>query len=551
MISLIALSLASQILLGQMYGSETQSKINSNDWRFSGRLWTGGLYLMDDFDTQSVIEVYQNLSCGNPGTLLKVVYGKEKAAIATECATRCCVQRVLRGDETIAERIISNPSGTGPVVSNENAIGPSLIANIGINGDATSRKMAFKVNGEFASSLLNERSLLGHDRYRYKFTDVYFQYKDANRKTGYQIRIGRQSPVAGVLTDGASATFFLGDDGFKESKSLSFFGGLAPNPISKKPKLNQMTFGSYGTFIPNFSRQSDSKLRVESGLVGELYKKKFNRFYLFNRTHFTPIKPVSLMAMMTLDLPATGDDKEVGLNYATLQAYWRPNNRWFVSGGFTQFKIDRYLREESVRWITDEGSKQSIRIGDSLDRSHRYRSDARVSYKAFTFLQPYLKLRHERRSFDNKKTGLNTAGSSPAPQNLSLINKKNSYRLDPGFRVYPIASIETDTSFGFNQRYQSKAYEVFQNVNWSSSKKWAADAYGQVMWSKRLILNSVSTAPAVNVKSTDYYLGTGVSYKFLTDLLGQIRYDFSCEEDDSLGRNIFTHAVWARLDYRF
>lgn len=551
MISLVALSLASQMIAGQMYGSESQSKVSSSDWRFGGRLWSGGLYSMDDFDTQSVVEVYQNASCENPGDIQKVLFGKKKAYAATECATHCCVERVLRGDETIAERIISNAAGTAASISDENKTGPSLLANIGIDGDATRGKYALKIHGEFAGSILDERTLMGHDRYRYMFTDAYAQYKDVNRKTGYQIRLGRQSPVAGVLTDGASATLFLGDDGFKESKSISFFGGLAPNPISKKPKLDRMAFGSFGTFIPNFSQRSDSKLRVESGLVGELYKKKFNRFYLFNRTHFTPVKPVSLLAMLTLDLPAKGDDKEIGINYLSLQAFWRPDLRWFLSGGFTQFKIDRYLREESVRWVTDEGSRQSARLGDTLDRSHRYRGDARVSYKAFTFFQPYMKLRYERRSFDNNKTGLNTAsGTTPGAQNLSLINKKNAYRIDPGFRVYPSASVETDTSFGFNQRYQSKAYEVLQSVSWSN-KKWGADAYGQAMWSKRLILNSVSSAAAKNVKATDYYLGTGVSYKFLTDLLGQIRYDFSCEEDDSLGRSILTHAVWARLDYRF
>ncbi len=523
---------------------------SSSTLKYEGRIWTDSIFVMDDFKSQTVIEIYENASCSNPGELQKVVFGKERESIASVCDSQCCIEKTLRGNKVVVERIISNADDSDAEITDKYKTGPSLISGVGLDFGMNSNKFGAKVHGNFSSSILDERTMYGHDRYRYYFTEAYGEYK-SNK---FQVRGGRQSPVAGVLTDGLDVNFFLGSEGYRESKKIGLFGGLSPNPISKKPSHERMAVGLYGTYIPEFSSKSDTKLRTDSGLIGELYKNKLNRFYLYNRTHFTPIRELSLLGHFTFDLPApSGDDKGFSVNYASLSSYWRPDLRWFASLGFTQFKIDRFLREESVRWLTDEGSQQSDRLGDTLDRSYRYRVDARVSFKPFYFLQPFLKGRYERRTFDENKKGLNQApgATGSAVDNVVLLNKKNAYRVEAGTRVFPIASVETETSFIFNQRFQSKAYEAYQAVIWQVSKPFSLDAYGQAVWSQRLILNSVASGQSRKSKSTDYYAGLGASYKFVTDLMGQIRYDFSCEDDPSLATNILSHSAWARLEYKF
>lgn len=535
-------------------GPNTKSSTSvSDDWKIEGRVHASGLYLQDDFDSQSVLEVYSGpVGCADPGTLEQVIFGPEKEQVAALCESQCCRERVLRGDEVVAERIISNEDEDDALITDEYDSGPALLASTGIDFQATGGSSTLKTKGNFTSSLLNDRTLIGHRKYRYQFTEAYYQYQKPGSR--YRFRLGRQNPVAGALTDGLSATYFLGDAAFLESQSVSVFGGLAPNPISKHFELDRYTAGVYGTYIPKFSGVSDTKLRYDAGYVAELYKKtKWNRSYLFQKVHFTPVKEISLLGFATVDLPASGDNKEIGLNYSGLQTFWRPDNRWFLSGGFTQFRVDRFLQEESVRWLTDEGSRQADRVGDTLDRSHRYRFDLRSSFKAFPFLQPHMRLRYERRTFDGNKRVLNLPpGSTATPaENLSLLNKKNAYRLQPGFRLFPWRSLETETTFTFNQRFQSKAYEVYQSAQYDLHKKWLFDVFGQIVWSKRSIRNSVAATAPSSMSTQDYYAGLGISYKFMSDFLGQIRYDFSCEEDDSLQSDILTHSIWARLDYKF
>jgi hypothetical protein len=523
-------------------------------WTIDGRIWTDQLFIFDQngMDSVSVVEVYQNNDKSNPGQLEKVIFGKDTAAIEAECQNRYCVRRTLRGGETIVERVIAGSNNKRSVTESQKT-GATWISGLGLDTRVERGSHELKIKGNFSASLLNERTLYGHERWRPSFTEAYYQYRDEKSKRPYFVRLGRQNPTAGVLVDGASATLLFGKEGYRDSKSIGVFAGLAPHPVTKRPNHERSTFGLQSTYIPEFSAKSDSKLKVDSSLVGELYKNKFNRFYLYNRTHFTPIRELSLIGMLTLDLPAAGDDGSVGVNYTTLQSLWRPDTRWFLSFGFTAFKIDRFLREESVRWLTDDQSQQQDRLGDTLDRSYRYRGDVRASFKAFWFLQAYLKLRYERRSFDSNKTRLNQAPttSALASPNLSLLNKKNAYRIQPGLRIFPIADLETETSFAYNQRFQSRAYELFQSANWEPRPRWNLDAYGQAVWSRRSIANSVASTPSVSSKATDYYAGLGISYKLLADLVGQIRYDFSCEDDASLEESILSHSAWLRFHYQF
>lgn len=521
---------------------------------YKGRLNTWALFLTDDYSSNTVTEVYENASCDNPGQLLKVVLRRDKNDVI-ECETNCCRDRKILDSETIVEGRVENADASADEVASSNSIGDVLLWNLGTDTGIKDGKWSGKIKGNLRSSLMKQRALYGDRKYRFLFTDVSAEYKDLQNETPYSIAFGRQSILAGVLVDGVSGNYYWGSSDGKEDRSIGLFGGLAPSPITKDPNLKFTTFGANLKFIPDWSRTTETKLRVDSTLVTELYKGKWNRFYLFSRAHFTPVTKLSFLASSTLELPAfSGDDKNLSSSNFSLQSFYRPNRDWFLSLGFTQFRINRYLAEESVRWLTDENSYQSNRVGETLDRSHRYRVDFRASYRPIEMAQPFVRVRLERRTFDGNKTLLNQDPATPdeaASEDLRLLDKKNAYGSTFGLRLFPLRQLETETSFSYQQRYLSKYWEIQQNLNWDSGTKWTADAYFQLVSSERSIQNSISTGEGTKVKATDYYLGVGGSYKILSDLLGQIRYDFSCEEDYVLGNSITIHSLLARLDYRF
>lgn len=519
-----------------------------------GRVNLWGLYITDDYSTTSVRYQYSQSSCENPNpaNLEEIVIGKEKDQVV--CSNGfCCVDYSLQGDQLSLERIISSDSGTREVASSRK-IGDTFLSNLGLNAEAYQDKYSFHIDGNATASLLNERALYGNRDYRFRFTNLYAQYQE-DGKHAYRVSLGRKAVVAGVLVDGVSADYLFGPSYSRDSKSIGVFGGLAPDPITKHPEKKRYTFGANFHYIPNFSTNSDSKLLIDSSIVGEMYESDFNRFYLFSRVHFTPIKALSLVGYFTLDLPASGDDGSISANHFSLQSFYRPNRKWFLSAGFSQFKIDRYLVEETVRWLTDEGSFQTARVGDRVDRSHRYRFDLKASYRPVFYVQPFVELRYERRTFDSDKRFLN----DPSPNddtdepdlNFSLLNKKNAYKVAGGARAFPIEALETETKFSFNQRFQSRSYDVYQFAAYQIDRNWSVDAYGQIVWSRRKILDSVPNAGSSTSNATDYYLGVGGIHRILSDLSAQIRYDFSCEEDISLDGPITMHSILGRLDYRW
>jgi hypothetical protein len=172
-----------------------------------------------------------------------------------------------------------------------------------------------------------------------------------------------------------------------------------------------------------------------------------------------------------------------------------------------------------------------------------------------SFVQPYIAGRYERRTFDSDKIYLNPAPEEPATapkeEDLRLINKKNAYGGDLGFRSFWPKNIDADSRFSFHNRYQSRFYSFNQNLSWIPSEKWAVDAGFQIFRSTREIPSSLSTLNLKEVKSLDYYLNLGASYRFRSNILGQISYDFLSEDDAALKKNIYIHSLLLRFDYRF
>lgn len=526
-----------------------------NAFEVKGRLNTWSLYITDDFDISSVIDVYENASCDAPGEVIERVFGKERAAITDRCeSTNCCIERVVRGDEIIAERVYE--SG-GEILRDEGAkAGDTLLMNIGTDLKAKQGHWDFQSKGNMTYSALEERTLTGDRTYRFRFTDVYAQYEDTDSNFAYRTRLGRHSILAGALVDGASFDYYFGNKATRTSKSVGVFVGLMPHPITKHIDLDFRTFGATFHYIPEFANSTGTKLRVDSAVVGEVYKSDMHRAYLFTRSHFSPFAKLSLFHYSTIDLPASGDDGGISSNHFSFNIHYRPSTPWFVAAGISQFKIDRLLKERIVGFQDELSNNPTAaeRVGTTLDRSHRYRFDLRASYKPVPLAQPYVKLRYERRTFDGNKTSLNQNTDTPLvapPENLSLVDKKNAYQGSFGIRFFPMIQLETDSSFTFLQRYQSRAYDLYQSVVWDNGDFWTVNGFGQVLWNSKKIRNTNPSLSSTSVNSMDFYLGVGGSLKFMTDFLAHFSYDFAHEDDYELERSIIIHSLWARLDYRF
>lgn len=521
---------------------------------YSGRASASFLYLQDNFSSTSLVEVYEGATCDNPGQLDFLVVGSDPAAV-TLCAERCCQVRSIGSDGDTVERQIENPDGSNTsIIERSNGSDSSLYSTLGIHADAKKGAYSGEIDGKFRRRWLDPRTTYGSDRNRFRFTKLYGAYEDLEAKYPYKISLGRRPVIGGVLVDGVVGHYYFGPSSNKTSKRVGAFAGLAPDPITRHPSLDYTTFGFDFSYIPDFSSASETKLRLDAGLVSELFKGDWNRLYLFSRAHYTPLRKLSFFYDSTVELPApSGDDKKIDSSRFSLNAIYRPSNRWFLSGGFTQYRIDRFLKEESVRYLTDGDSAQSLRVGETLDRSHRFRFDARASYKVRRFLQPYIKARYERRNFDSNKTFLNVNPNDPTNtvSDLALLGDKDSYRASFGFRVFPDIPIETDTQITYRQGYRSKHIDFYQDASYQLHRKWSFDAYFQLFLSERNLRNSVTGNTTETLETTDFYLGLGAHYKFLSDFAAQIRYDLACEEDPQIENDILIHSALLRLDYKF
>jgi hypothetical protein len=510
-------------------------------WSVDGRVNTWGLYQTDDVSSTTVAVVKDNL-----GNVLGIAIGDD---IAIECAVTgrtCEYRKIGQGTELELERVTEVNSeisreGRGKIG------GDSLLWNLGGALKAKKEPWTARLDGQFTSSLLENRALLGHDRYRARFSQANVEYQ----KSLYRVKVGRQAFMGDVLLDGVSGEYFFGPSQVRDSQRVGFFAGLSPDPISKLPTTDTFTFGPSISFIPQFSQTSESKLLVDGALVTELYKGAMNRFYLFSRAHFTPVKSFSSILYSNLELPWSGSDGSINSSLLSLTNYYRPNQEWFFSVGLTQFRIDRYLQERAIRWVTDEGSQQATRVGESLDRSQRYRLDFRTSYKPAPFIQPYLRARYERRTFDSNKKILNTTDPDNTTTDFGLVNKKNAYQFTPGLRLFVMKHLETESQLTYGQRYQSKFISGFQSFEWDSPQGWQALLDFQYVWSSRSLRRSFPGAVGTRETTHDLYAGLGGSYRLMTDFLTQIRYDLSHENDQVLDTNVLTHSVLLRLDYKF
>jgi hypothetical protein len=526
----------------------TLSALTTAGGNLSGRMNAWSLYETNDVDATTVALVYDATN-----KFLGVAVGRD---IARECAItgRHCTYRKLGGDGAEYEITLDRETDAGTSAIG-NIGGDSMLANLGIDTKFEKGDVLAKVSGNFTARMLESRALYGSQRYRPKFSDTFVQYK----RERYQMSAGRKTVTGGVIVDGLTADYFFGPDGNRDSKSIGFFAGLAPDPLSKYPGTDEITFGPTFRFIPEFSNNTDTKLAVESSLVADFYNRpnegyQPNRFYLYTRAHFTPVKTFSVLGLSTLDLPGVGEtDDGFKSTHLSIQTFWRPQPEWFASVAFSQFRIDRFMEPEAVRWVTDS-SAQSLRVSDSLDHSQRYRFDIRASYRPFHMFQPYIRVRYERRTFDTNKTSANAAltDATPASTDLSLLGRKDAYRGTAGVRLFFIDDqFETDSSATYNQRYQSKGWDLYQSFAWESNANWNADTYVQWVSSERNVQNSAQGAAGVIEQAKDFYAGVGGSYRFLSDFLGQIRYDFSSEEDAAFDRRITTHTILGRIDYSF
>jgi hypothetical protein len=508
---------------------------------FSGHLNTWSLYETDDITSTTVAMVYDSVR----NALLGVAVGPD---ISRECALpnrRCEYRKIGQDYELTLERI----SDSGQQKIGEIG-GDTLLSNLGIDAKFDQERWSGKMNGNFTASLLNDRALYGSKKYRPSFMDTYVQYAN-NRQ---RFTFGRKSIASGVLVDGVTADFLFGPESSKDAKTFGLFAGFSPDPMTKLPGIDSVAFGPTYRFIPDFSSSTDTKLILEGSLVTDLYEGQINRFYLFTRAHFTPVRNLSILGLSTLELPGLGaTDTGFKSSQFFLQTFLRPSPQWFASVSFSQFRIDRFMEPEAVRWVTDDKT-QSLRISDSLDRSQRYRFETRVSYRPVQRVQPYFRIRYERRTFDSNKTNANAppTATSPAGKELAVLDRKDAYRGTLGLRMYFFdEKLETESTATYNQRFQSKAYDFYQSFTWDSGTNWTTDLYLQWVSSQRNIQNSIPSTPSQASKTIDYYAGIGGSYRFLSDFLAQIRYDFSNEEDLSLADRITSHSILGRLDYSF
>ncbi len=505
----------------------------------SGSLNSWLLYQTDDVDS-TTIAIVRNES----GVILGIAVGDD---IATECAApRTCTYQKISGETRLdLERV----TGSFDDIERENQGkigGDSLLWNLGLNAKAQKKEWAGKIDGNFTTSLMENRALLGHDQYRFRFTNIYGEYQ----KSKWRLRAGRQHVMGGALVDGVNADFLMGPSHLQDSRSLGFFAGLAPDPITKGFSKDYLTFGPTLRWIPSFSETSESKVLVESSLISELYKLSVNRFYLFSRVHFTPVRRFSSLLYSNLELPWMGSDGELTSSLLSLHNYWRPNEQWFFTLGFSQFRIDRHLQEQGVRWVT-ENSSQSARLGETLDRSQRYRVDIRASVKPAPEYQPFVMVRYERRTFDSDKEGSNSDTAQTEVSDLRLLNKKNAYQGSAGVRTFLLENLETETSATYGQRFISKFYSFFQSASWDSPQGWSAQLDLQYVSSKRTPSLSTPNTLGSPESQVDIYAGLGGSYRFLSDFVGHVRYDFAHEDDATLDRGIISHTVLLRADYKF
>ncbi len=508
---------------------------------YSGRINAWFLYETDDFKSTQAAIVYD--TSVTPAAPLGIAVGRD---VAIECVkpNRSCEYRDLSSSDL--KTPLTTQGGSSVSYLSQTDAGDSLLSSVGMNVRATQGAFGAHVNGNLTTSLMENRTLYSGDKYRFRFTDAYASY----HRERYRFTAGRKAVEGDVLIDGITGDYFFGPDTSPDSKSVGLFAGLAPNPITKHPSTDSVTFGGTFRYIPNFSGQSDTKFQLNASLVAETFKGSMDRFYLFSRAHFTPVRSLSLLAYSTLELPWTddGSNAEFKSSHFSLQSFWRPKPQWFVSLGFSQFRIDRHLQEQAVQWVVDPGSRQAERIGETLDRSQRYRGDVRLSYRPIPMVQPFIRARYERRTFDSNKTFNN---SSPPTTDLGLVDQKDAYSSTFGFRLNLLESLETESSYSYNRRYSSKGYDLFQSAVWDSGKDWTVDAFFQYVSSERTQNNSVFGTAGIMVKTTDYYTGVGGSYRFLSDFLGQIRYDFSGEDDPALSNRFFIHTVIGRIDYSF
>lgn len=504
---------------------------------YTGRANAWTFYQTDDVDSTTVA-IVKDAS----GQELGIAVGRD---IAVECAVAgrtCEYRKIGNGTELELERVTD--AGR---VSLGKIGGDTLLTSLGLDGRVTQGEYLGRFSGNTTFSLLDNRALgMGYDRARFRISELYGELK----KKKFQMRAGRQPILGGVLVDGVSGDYFLGPDFSADSKTIGAFGGLAPDPISKMPSKDFITSGATYRWIPNFSQSGDAKLSIEGSLVSEFYKMKMNRFFLYSQLRFSPIKPYSTLIQSQVDLPWSGSNSGLSSSLLSLQNFWRPNSAWFFSFGFTQFKIDRYLQERAIRWVTDN-TPQQTRLGDTLDRSQRYRLDVRASVKPIPLLQPFGMFRYERRTFDENKRNLNSDSNTPAQLNLGLVNRKNAYQGTLGVRVFPRDELETETSGTYGQRYQSKFYSLFQSATWEAPGGWAIQGDFQYLVSNRTQDMSIPNTLGPRERAVDWYGGLGASYRFLSDFMGQIRYDFGNEDDFVLDRRISSHSVLARVDYKF
>lgn len=504
---------------------------------YSGRLNTWTLYETDDIDSTTVAVVYDTTV--TPPREMGVVVGRDIQRECSIAGRSCSYRKIGSGGELTLERVTD--SGTEKLGK---IGGDALLYNLGVSAQAKEDAYTGKINGNFTTSLRDTHTLLGGDQYRFHFYDLYVGYKGND----YRMSLGRKSLDSGVTFDGVTADVFFGPTNALETKTLGFFGGLAPDPITNSFSKNYATFGPTLHLIPEFASQGESKFVLDSALVFATYKSSVDRFYLNTRAHFTPKKQVSLLLLSTLELPWKGDDGGIKSSHLSLQSFWRPNRKWFFSAGVSQFRIERHLQEEAIRWVTDTGSRQTDRVGTTLDRSHRYRLDVRSSYRPIEWVQPFVRARYERRTIDSTKQFDN---SNPPLADLTLIGRENAYQGTGGFKLFIGDHLETETSGTYSRRFQSKGYDGFQYVGWDSGNLWTADTYFQYVTSARTIDNSVTGVEGSRESAVDFYAGIGGSYRFLSDFLVQIRYDFGNEDDKYLDKRIQIHTALVRLDWSF
>ncbi len=514
------------------------SLVTASSFEMSGRWNSWSYYESHEWNSTTVALIYDSISNDYLGAAVG-------ADIAVECAVagRTCIYRKLSGNEIIVEHV--SDSGRETIVRPKDIWLGSLGGDVRLKKDDWSAR----VNTDIMGSFLGERALTGHRKFRLNAKEIFAQ----RRWNQWIFSAGRRRSFMGITSDGATALYDFSQD--EEARVVGAYAGLAPNPITKMFSKDFVTVGSTVRWIPSFSKTSETKLRLEGDLVSNLYKKKMNRLDLVTRVHFTPIQKVSFIQDSTLALPWMGSDGNIKSTFYSLNSLFRPDSQWFFSVGFTQFRIHRYLEDASVRWFTDEGGVQSLRLGDTLDRSHRYRFDARASYRAAVELQPFTRFRYELRTFDDTKIKENSpleVGTEPPANNLGLVGGKDAYRLTAGVRLFLFDQrLHTETSGTWDQRFRSKGWDANQKVAWNSDDQWIADVDITYMKASYKTSNGLNVNNSTELSGEDYYASLGIAKSFLSKWEVNLRYDFSYEKDFALDRHIFIHGGLIRVDHSF